>query len=66
MTFATKFRNLRKRLGLSQAEAGELLGLSRQAITFYEGGDRCPPVEPVRTQAQILADLERLAKQREK
>lgn len=62
MKFATQLRQLRADLGLSQARAAELLGLSRGAIAYYESGKREPPDEPVRSKGQILADLERLAR----
>lgn len=62
MTFATQLRQLRTDLGLSQARAAEILGLSRGAIAYYESGKREPPNEPIRSKDQILADLERLAR----
>lgn len=62
MSFPAKLKSLRKRLGLSQTEAADLLGLSRQAVAYYEQGRREPPDEPIRSKAQILADLERAAK----
>lgn len=62
MNFATQLRQLRTDLGLSQTRAAELLGLSRGAIAYYESGQREPPDDPVRSKAQILADLERLAR----
>lgn len=40
MVFAKRFRELRKAAGISQAEIGQLLGVSKGAISFYENGDR--------------------------
>jgi transcriptional regulator with XRE-family HTH domain len=57
MSFATQLRQLRTDLGLSQARAAELLGLSRGAIAYYEAGKREPPDEPIRSKQQILDDL---------
>lgn len=62
MSFADDLRRLRTDLGISQARAAEMLGLSRVAIAFYETGKRQPPDEPIRSKEQILADLERLAR----
>lgn len=62
MTFAVEFKALRTDLGLTQARAAELLGLSRGAIAYYEAGKRQPPDEPIRSKQQILADLARLAR----
>ena len=36
----TQFRHWRKSLGLKQAAAGNLLGLKRRMIQYYEKGDR--------------------------
>lgn len=62
MSFADDLRNLRTDLGLSQARAAEILGLSRGAIAYYESGKREPPDEPIRSKQQILDDLKRLAR----
>jgi len=62
MTFAAQLRKLRTDLGLTQAQAAELLGLSRGAIAYYEAGKRQPPDEPIRSKDQVLADLRRLAR----
>ena len=62
MTFAVEFKALRTDLGLTQARAAELLGLSRGAIAYYEAGKRQPPDKPVRSKQQILDDLARLAR----
>ncbi len=40
--FAVRFFELRKERGLKQSEIGEILGVSRGAISFYENGDREP------------------------
>jgi transcriptional regulator with XRE-family HTH domain len=37
------FREWRQRLGLTQTEAGKLLGLTLRAIQHYEGGTRLIP-----------------------
>ncbi len=62
MKFSDQLRTLRTDLGLSQARAAELLGLSRGTIASYELSKREPPDEPIRSKSQILADLERLAR----
>lgn len=36
----TEFREWRKRLGLKQKEAAELLGLKKRVIQYYEHGKR--------------------------
>ncbi len=69
MTFAQQLERAMQSHGLSQGKAARLLGVSRPTIANWlkgrpDGSE--PPTEPVLTQAQILADLERLAKQREK
>lgn len=63
--FPAQLRALRKRLSLSRAQAADILGISVAAIGHYERGIRQPPDDPIRSKSQILADLERLAKQRE-
>lgn len=62
MNFAAKLRTLRKRLGLSQAQAGGIIGVNQATFARYESGKRTPPAERVLTQQQILAKLERLEK----
>jgi transcriptional regulator with XRE-family HTH domain len=40
---AAAFKAWRKRLGLSQREAGDALGLSLRAVANYEAGERRIP-----------------------
>lgn len=44
-TFAARFKGLRESAGLKQSEAGEKLGVSRGAISFYENCERTPDIE---------------------
>lgn len=36
---------LRKSNGLTQAQVGKMLGLGREAVALYEGGQRLPSIE---------------------
>lgn len=49
-----RLRNLRKRAGLKRKEAAELLGKAESMISYYEGGDRFPPVEYIDLLAEKL------------
>lgn len=43
MPFGEAFRNIRSRLGVSQAELGRVMGCSSQNVSFYEHGQSVPP-----------------------
>lgn len=57
MTPATKLRNARRRLGLTQAELAQLTGYNVASIQSYETGRRTPRISLVR-------DVQRLVKER--
>lgn len=40
--FASRFKALREKIGVSQSEMAERLGISQQSVSFYEKGDRLP------------------------
>ena len=40
--FASRFKALRERIGVSQNEMAEKLGISQQSVSFYEKGERLP------------------------
>lgn len=42
MTFATQLKFTRERLGLTQAEASELLEVSKSALEKWEAGTKVP------------------------
>jgi len=42
MTFGEKLRSLRKGSNLTQQQLGELLGVAKSVVSYYEQGDRCP------------------------
>ena len=52
-----EFRQIRLRLGLTQAELADLMGTRAQHISRIESGDR----QPTRQQAAALRLVERLA-----
>ena len=52
-------RALRERHGLSQRRIAEAVGVSREAITKYEAGDREPRGETRRRYAEALDELAR-------
>lgn len=55
MTFAEQLKSERERLGLTQAEAADLVGVSPRAIWKWEHGD-----EPLAVTAEgVLARLKR-------
>lgn len=45
MSFPMKLRALRKELGLTQQEVGDLIGLTKTSIGLYENGDNIPDVK---------------------
>lgn len=42
MTFGEKLKTLRKNSNLTQKQLGELLGVAKSVVSYYEQGDRCP------------------------
>ena len=52
------FANLRKKLGISAAEMGKLLGVSAQSVYHWETGKS----KPRRSQLQAIADVRKLGK----
>lgn len=50
----TKLRNARIKRGLTQAELGERIDVTSQAITMYESGQRIPSLETLKA---ICAEL---------
>jgi DNA-binding transcriptional regulator YiaG len=55
----TDVRAWRQRLGLTQAQAAEALGVSTRAIQAYEGGD----YEPGKPVVRLMEAIEREATQ---
>lgn len=49
-----KIKEFRDKRGLTQAELGQLLGMSQTAISLYETGDRKPDVEIAKNIAKVL------------
>ena len=52
--FGQRLADARKKAGLTQAQLGELLGLSQRAIAHWELGDTSAPLRP--EQIEILAE----------
>ena len=42
MTFGEKLRALRQGSNLTQQQLGELIGVAKSVVSYYEQGDRCP------------------------
>lgn len=57
MTFAAQLKEARLAAGLTQAEAAKLLGVTAQAVYFWEAGKRIPPTGPSLTQENILTAI---------
>ena len=53
MQFHEKLVQLRKRRGLTQAQAAELVDTSRQAISKWESGTGVPTLENIRALARV-------------
>jgi len=49
-----RLRNLRKKAGLKRKEVAKLLGKAESMISYYESGDRFPPVEYIDLLAEKL------------
>lgn len=52
--FGEKLRDIRKNQRFSQAEVGDAIGVTSQAISSYEKGRRVPPVEIVEALAAFF------------
>lgn len=53
MQFHEKLVRLRKRRGLTQAQAAELVDTSRQAISKWESGTGVPALENIKALARV-------------
>lgn len=42
--FGARLREIRKSRNMTQEEFGQLLGVSKQVLSRYERGQRCPPL----------------------
>lgn len=58
-SFGVEFRNLRKSIGLSQVDLGNMLEISRNTIKDWELEKRVPPLY---VQRLLLKELNRLQK----
>lgn len=47
-------RTLRKKRGFSQAQVGDRVGVTRQAISQWESGDSVPSIEKIKLLADVL------------
>ncbi|MGN1127279.1 MAG: helix-turn-helix transcriptional regulator, partial [Ruminococcus sp.] len=54
MTFAEKLKTIRKQAGMSQEKLAEKIGVSRQAITKWEGGTGIPDIENIMAISSIF------------
>lgn len=56
--FAARLHRLRKRLGISQEEAGKALGVRGNSVARWERGERTPPSErDALSRERILREL---------
>ncbi len=53
MTFPQKLKNMRNKLGLSQEQLADKLGVSRQAITKWESGEGMPDTFNMKALAKL-------------
>ena len=49
-----KLRDARKAAGLTQAELGSRVGVTSQAVTMYESGQRAPSLETLEAVCKAL------------
>jgi len=56
-----RFKQLRVRLGLTQSELADVIGVDRTALTAWEKGTKNPTPEHAKTVAVLLDEMERLA-----
>lgn len=54
MTFATQLKQARQSAGLTQSQVADLLGVTPQAVYFWESGKRTPPEKRQLCQPDIL------------
>ena len=59
---ARQIRSLRKKIGLSQKELADLVGVSRTTVSMWEGGKFKPSEEKVRQLASLAGKSEEEAK----
>ena len=52
--FGTRFKRARQALGLTQQQAGDLIGISPQAFYYYENGKRDAPIPTIIRLAKVL------------
>jgi len=53
MTFPQKLKNIRNKLGLSQEQLADKLGVSRQAVTKWESGEGMPDTFNIKALAKL-------------
>ena len=44
-SFGEKLIELRNERGITQAESAELIGVTRNSLSMYERGERCPNID---------------------
>ena len=54
MTFGTRLQQVRKAAGLSQEQLGELVGMSRQAVSKWETGQAAPDIDTLALLCGVL------------
>lgn len=54
-------RALRKAAGVSLSEVAAIIGVTRQAVALWEGGDRTPRGTNLDEYARVLRELRRVA-----
>ena len=54
MSFSENFKAARKRLGLTQRQLGERLGMDRSAIAHYENGSSFPVARNIQKICDVL------------
>ena len=59
MTLAEKVAILRKQKGWSQEELAEKLGISRQAVSKWEGGSSIPDIDKIVGMSRLFGWLNR-------
>ncbi len=57
LELCARFRDSRLRLGLTQSEYAEEIGVTRQAVSNYENGTACPSILTVSKALEIDPDI---------
>lgn len=57
LELCARFRDSRLRLGLTQSEYAEELGVSRQAVSQYENGTTCPSIHTISKALELDSDV---------